>query len=162
KQVQQLQEQLRQYEADIQERRQSAEALSNSAAELQQAEAALLQLNDPRSAYKTQQTTINNEPRFQQELQEEQRRSQKFHQQIDALAEQLAAFATLDSDLRDQEAHYQRSQEGYQQYLKYSNDARLLPEREAKYQQQIIIADQARITLQQIERDYLSAQESFN
>jgi len=162
KQVQQLQEQIHQCEANLRERRQSAEALSTSANELAQSQAALLQLNDPRSAYKTQQNIIADEQSYQQALREEQRNSQRFQQQLQVLAEQLAAFANLDTNIAQQEAQQQRCQHGFQQYLQHEKEARLLPERQQKYQQQQTAAEQARILLQQIEQDYRKAQASFD
>jgi exonuclease SbcC len=162
KQVQQLQEQARQCEADLQERRQEAKELQGSEALLKQVKASLEKLNDPRSLSKTEQAIIAQENNFQQQLQKEQQRHQETQQQLVALSEQLAVYNTLDADIANQEAILQHSQNGYQNYLKHQTEARLLPEREQAYQQQQSTTEQAERTLREVEQAYLEANAAFD
>jgi exonuclease SbcC len=162
KQVQQLQEQVRQCEVDLQERRQEIRGLQGSEVLLEQVKANLDKLNDPRSRSKTEQATIAKEGHFQQQLQREQQRCQEIQRQLSTLSEQLATYSTLDADIANQDAIQQHSQNGHRNYLNHQNEAQLLPEREQAYQQQRAATEQAERTLHEVEQAYLEANAAFN
>lgn len=162
KQVQQLQEQVRQYETDLRERREEATELQGSEALLKQVKANLDKLNDPRSRSKTEEATIAKEGHFQQQLQKEQQRYQETQQQLSTLSEQLATYNTLDTDIANQDAIQQHSQNGYRNYLNHQKEAQLLPEREQAYQQQSSVTAQAERTLHEVEQAYLEANAAFD
>ncbi len=161
KQVQQFQEQARQWEADLQERRQEAELLRGSDALLNHIRAELGNLNDPRSRHQTQLSIVAQESHFTQQLQAQQQQAEQTQQQIQALSEQLTAYNTLDEDIGYQEAISQQCQEGYQNYLQNENQARLLPEYERVYQQQLSTTERAAQMLQETEQAFHSAQAAF-
>ncbi len=162
KQVQQFQEQIRQCEADLQERRLEADALSGSHAQLQEINTQLAQLNDPRSHSKTQQTIVAQEEQFTRQLQSEQQKGQESEQQLAQVKQKLAIYASLDADIAGQEAIRLSSQDGYQNYLQYKKEAQTLPEREELYQQQLQTTRQAEQALQEAEQAYLAAQSAFD
>ena len=162
KQVQQLQEQVRQYEADLRERQQEVRELQGSEVLLKQVQANLDKLNDPRSRSKTQQAIIAREGHFQEELQKEQQRYQETQQQLSTLSEQLATYNTLDTDIANQDAIQQHSQDGYKNYLNHQKEAQMLPEREQAYQQQSSVTAQAEQALRKVEHAYLEADAAFD
>jgi len=112
RQVQQYQDQISQCEADLQERRQETEGLRGSDAHLEAANAELAQLNDPRSRSKTQLAIVAQEDQFTRQLQSEQQKGQETEQQLEQLQKQLAVYASLDSDIAQQEAMRLSSEEG--------------------------------------------------
>lgn len=162
KQVQQFQEQIQQSELDLQQCRQKAEQLSGSNAQLKQVKAEIEQLNDPRGHSKVQQSIIAQEPNHLQQQQDEQQREQEIQQHLLTLQEQLALYETLDADIALQEALRQQSETGYQNYLKNVEVALTLSERERVYLQQAQVTEQDRLTLQETEQAYQSAQANFD
>ncbi len=162
KQVQQLQEQIQQGETELSARRQEAEELRGSDIQLRQVEAELTALNDPRSHSKTQQAIIAQQAAFEQSLQQEQRAASEKQQQLQELQEQISAYATLDADIARQDLIRQRSLPGYQNYLQNEKEARLLPERERVYQQQVNATEKAQRDLQEVEQSYREAKASFD
>jgi len=162
RQVQQYQDQISQCEADLQERRQEAEGLRGSDAHLEAANAELAQLNDPRSRSKTQLAIVAQEDQFTRQLQSEQQKGQETEQQLEQLQKQLAVYASLDSNIAQQEAMRLSSEEGYRNYLQHKKEAQTLPEREQSYQQQLQTTEQAAQTLQEAEQAYLNAQAAFD
>lgn len=162
KQIQQLQTQKQQFEADIRALREEAITLQDSGARHRQLTAELDQLNDPRSQSRVQQSTISREEAYQEQLQTEERRQQAIRVEMQSLTEQLAVYATLDSDLYKQEGISQQSAVGQRLYLSNINAARNLPEREQDHQQQLQITRQAEQEMQTLEQSYLSAKAAFN
>jgi exonuclease SbcC len=162
KQVQQYQDQVRQYEADLRERRLEADALSGSNAQLDQVKAHIAQLNDPRSRNKTQLTIVAQEEQFTHQLQAEQQKGQETEAQAQQLQTQLVVYATLDTDIAQQEVIQRNSYDGYQNYLQHKNEAQTLPERERIYQQQAYTTEQATQILQEAEQAYKSALAVFD
>jgi exonuclease SbcC len=162
KQVQQYQEQIRQCDADLQERRQEADALRGSDAQLQEVNAQLAQLNDPRSSSKTQQSIVAQEEQFTRQLQNEHQKGQEGEQRLEQVKQQLTTYASLDTDIAQQEATRLSSQEGYQNYLQHEKEAQTLPEREELYQQQLQTTHQAEQALQEAEQEYSAAQAAFD
>jgi len=162
KQVQQYQEQIRQCEADLHERRLEVEELSGSKAQLDQVKAQLVQLNDPRSRSKTQLSIVAQEDQFTRQLQNELQKEQETAMQVQQLQTQLVTYATLDTDIAQQEVTQRNSYDGYQNYLQHKNEAQTLPEREQAHQQQTHITMQADQTLQEAEQTYESAQATFD
>jgi exonuclease SbcC len=162
KQVQQLQEQTRQYEVELQERRLEARELQDSDAQLRQVRAELGKLNDPRGLSIAQQTIIARVDQFEQQLQTEQQRLRETQEHLNMLQEQLAVYSMLDAEIASQEALLQQSQRGYQNYLQNEKEAHLLPEREQTYQQQLSTTSQAERLLQQAEQAYLKADAAFD
>ena len=162
KQVQQLQEQSRQYEVDLQERRVEVEGLRGAETQFKQVSASLEALNDPRTRSRAEQATIAQEDYFEQQLQMEQQRQQEMSQQLQALQAQLLDFATLDSDIAQQDALLRLSENGYKDYLQNEKEAQLLPERAQAYQQQQQATGQAAKTLQEVEQAYEIAKAEFN
>jgi DNA repair protein SbcC/Rad50 len=162
KQVQQYLEQILQCEADLEERRRAASELSGSKAQLDQVKVELAQLNDPRSRSKTQLSIVAQEDQFTQQLQSEQQKRLEIETLVQDLQTQLAAYATLDTDIAQQEIIQRSSYNGYQNYLQHQNEAQTLPDREQVYQQQAQITGQAAQTLQSAEHDYSGARAAFN
>jgi DNA repair protein SbcC/Rad50 len=162
KQVQQYQEQIRQCEADLHERRLEVEELSGSKAQLEQVKAQLVQLNDPRSRNKTQLSIVAQEDQFTRQLQAEQHKELETVAQVQQLQMQLVTYATLDTDIAQQEVTQRNSYDGYQNYLQHKNEAQTLPEREQAHQQQTHTTEQAAQTLQEAEQAYGSAQAAFD
>ncbi len=162
KQVKQFEEQIQKGEADLDNLRQEIAGLKGSEALLKQVEADIAALNDPRSQSRAQQAVVEKAGYFEQQLQGEQQRWQETQQQLQVLAEQLSIFAALDDDINQQEAIRLSSYEGYQNYLKNEETARLLPERERTYQQQLNATEQAAQRLQAAEQSYNEAKAAFN
>ncbi len=162
RQVLQFQDQLRQCEADLQERRTEAEELRGSETQLKEVNAQLAQLNDPRSRCKMQQAIVAQEDHFTRQLQSEQQKGQDSEQQREQLQLQLAAYASLDADIAQQEAVRLSCQDGYQNYLQHQKEAQTLPEREELYQQQLQTNQQAEQALLEAEQAYLAAQSAFD
>ncbi|QBD80024.1 SMC family ATPase [Ktedonosporobacter rubrisoli] len=161
KQAQQIDEQIRQTETELSERGQEAEQLRGSETQFQQIDAALKDLNDPRSESKSQLSVIAQENFYQQRMREEQKQLQETRQQLLTLQEQLSAYATLDGDIQRQEQFRQQCQEGHQHYLQNENEARQLPVRQQTYQQQAQTCKQAEQALREVEQAYQRAREGF-
>jgi exonuclease SbcC len=162
RQAQQLQEQIQQCEADRRERRQKIENLHGSDTRLQQVKEQLAALNDPRARSKAQLGIIAQESVHLQQRDIEQQKALKIQQNLLILQEQLAAYTTLDSDLARQEEQRQRSQAGYQNYLKHIEVAQTLLDRERSYQQQAQTTEQAKQITSESEQAYQSAYASFD
>ncbi len=162
KQLEQVQAQIEQYRADLEERRRQADAVSGSAAQLEEVNQALEALNDPRSLLKVQQETIKQEPVYQQQLQAQQQNRQQTEQQLHALDQQLQGFAQLDVQIGEQEAVRARCKPGYDTYIKNENVATLLPARERASMQAASQAEQAQQNLQKAEAAYQEAASAFN
>ncbi|GAC1398728.1 MAG: hypothetical protein NVSMB49_07300 [Ktedonobacteraceae bacterium] len=162
KQVQQYQEQIQAGDIALIELRQELAGLKGSDALLKQTEDELSALNDPRSHSRAQQNVVQQEGYFTQQLQAEEQRLQEVQQQIQLLDTQLTHYANLDSMLHQQEAIRLSSHNGYQNYLKNEDVARLLPERERAYQQQLQIAEQALERLQVASQAFHEADAAFD
>jgi exonuclease SbcC len=162
KQVQQLRDQAGQLEEQMQELRTELDGLRGSETQLQEIEAQLQALNDPRSQNKSQLDTIGREPAYTRQLQAEIQQQQTSQEQLQALQEQLAIYATLDADIGHQEGIAQTCLEGHRKYVTNLKEARQLPAREQSYQQQVSVSKQAEATLQEVEQTYLAERENFN
>ena len=110
---------------------------------LEQIKSSLATLNNPRLRCQTQQSIVAQEAEFQQHLQQEQERLATLTQQLQALKSLLSVYATLDSDIQQQEVIRLSSGSGYQNYLKHVEVAQHLPRREQEYQQQVATTDEA-------------------
>jgi exonuclease SbcC len=162
KQTQHLQAQIEQYSADQDERQRQADELRESEQKLKEVNQQRDALNDPRSQSKTQQAVIKQEAAFQQQLQAEQQKVQESEEQLRQLEQQLAHYAELDAQIGQQEAIQQRCGAGYSTYLKNTDTAKLLPERERTYEQALQKAKQAEQDLRAAEQAYQEAQDAFN
>ncbi|MBV9709905.1 MAG: hypothetical protein JO011_03185, partial [Ktedonobacteraceae bacterium] len=162
KQVQQYLEQIDQCEAELEERRREASTLSGSKGQLEQVEAELRQLNDPRSRSKTQLAIVAQEDQFTSQLQNEQQKKQETEAQAQQVQTQLTAYTSLDADIAQQEVIQHNSYDGYQNYLQHKNEAQTLPDRERVYQQQAHTTEQAAQALQEAEQAYTGAREAFD
>jgi len=162
KQVQQYQAQVQAGDATLIELREELATLKGSDVLLKQTENELATLNDPRSRSKAQQNVVEQEGTFTRQLQAEEQRLQETQQQIHLLDTQLAQYSDLDTLLNQQEAIRISSHNGYQNYLKNEDAARLLPERERAYQQQLQIASQAVERLQAASQAFHEADAAFN
>ncbi|HZU68454.1 MAG TPA: SMC family ATPase [Ktedonobacteraceae bacterium] len=162
KQFEQVQAQIEQYTADLEERRRQADAISGSAAQLEEVNQALKALNDPRSLLKVQQETIKQEPVHQQQLQAEQQKRQQAEQRLHNLEEQLQRFAELDVQIGEQEAIRAQCKSGHDAYIQNENVARLLPAREQSYIQAASKAEQAEQELRKAEVAYQQAASTFD
>ncbi|HET7638735.1 MAG TPA: hypothetical protein VFK47_08345, partial [Ktedonobacteraceae bacterium] len=154
KQTQHLQAQVEQYTADQDERKRQADELRESEQKLKEVNQQRDALNDPRSQSKTQQAVIKQEAAFQQQLQAEQQKVQESEEQLRQLEQQLAHYAELDAQIGQQEAIQQRCGAGYSTYLKNTDTAKLLPERERTYEQALQKAKQAEQDLRAAEQAY--------
>ncbi len=120
-------------------------------------------MNDPRSRSKTQLAIVAQEDQFTHQLQAEQQEEHgDIFRRSQQLQTQLVAYATLDTDIAQQEVTQRNSYDGYQNYLQHKNEAQTLPEREQAYQQQALTTGQAAQTLQEAEQAYRSAQDAFD
>ncbi|GAC1698872.1 MAG: hypothetical protein PVS3B3_25260 [Ktedonobacteraceae bacterium] len=162
KQVQQYQEQIQAGDATLIELRQELTELKGSEGLLKQTNDELAILNDPRSRSKAQQNVVEQEGNFSRQLQVEEQRLQETQLQMQLLDTQLAQYADLDRLLQQQEALRLSSLNGYQNYLKNEDVARLLPEREQAYQHQLQIASQAVERLQAASQAFHDADIAFN
>jgi exonuclease SbcC len=162
KQLQQVQEQIQQYEADLQARCQEYETLKDSATLLAQVERELSELHDPRTRSAAQQEIIAREGYYQRQLQSEQQQQQKIQQQLQQLEEQLNAYATLDAAIAQQEALLLQSEAGYHSYLQNVKEAGTLPEREADYRQQQAATQEEEQKLRSVEEAYQQARARFD
>jgi len=162
KQVQQYQEQIQAGEATLIELRQELTELKGSDALLKQTNGELAMLNDPRSRSKAQQNVVEQEASFVRQLQLEEQHLQATQQQMYLFDTQLAQFADLDNLLQQQEAIRLSSLNGYQNYLKNEDVARLLPAREQAYQQQLRIASEAVERLQAASQAFHDADAAFD
>jgi DNA repair protein SbcC/Rad50 len=162
RQIEQLQVQIDQNTADLEERRRQASEVSGSAGQLEQVKQALQALNDPRSLRKAQQEIIKQEPAHVQQLQAQQQKRQQTEQQLQALDEQLQQFAQLDLQIGEQEAIRSQCKTGHDTYIQNENVARLLPAREQAYAQALSKANQAQQDLLQAEEAYQEAAAAFD
>jgi exonuclease SbcC len=162
KQVQQLRDQAQQLEEQMQELRIELDGLRGCEARLQEIEATLQALNDPRSQNKAQLDTIDREPAYTRQLQAEIQQQQEMQEQLQDLQKQMAIYATLDTEIGLQEGIVQACEEGHRQYVINLHAARQLPAREQSYQEQVSECKQVEAALQEIERAYCEAREHFN
>ena len=142
-----LYEQVEEFQAQIQAGdeslvllREELAILKGSDVLLKETEDELATLNDPRSRSKAQQNVVEQEGIFTRQLQAEEQRLQETRQQIAVFDTQLAQYSELDTVLNQQEAIRISSHNGHQNYLRNEDAARLLPEREHAYRQQLEIA----------------------
>ncbi|GAC1403089.1 MAG: hypothetical protein NVSMB49_20060 [Ktedonobacteraceae bacterium] len=161
-QIQQFQEQIQKGDADLIELRQELTELKGSEALLEQTNEELAVLNDPSSRRNAQQHVVEQEGRFVQQLHMEEQRLQAANQQLQLLDEQLVQYIELDSFIIQHEAKRQSSQNGYQNYLKNEDAARLLPEREHVYQRQLGVLKQASKDLEAASQAFNEADAAFN
>ncbi len=161
-QVQQYQEQIQAGDTTLVELRQELTELKGSEGLLKQTNDELAMLNDPRSRSKAQQNVIEQEDSFTRQLQVETQSLQEIQQKMQLLDTQLAQYADLDSLLQQQEAIRLSSLNGYQNYLKNEDVARLLPEREQKYQHQLHIASEAFERRQAASQAFHDAEAAFD
>ncbi len=162
KQVQSYKEQIEKGDADLDELRQQLAELKGSDVLLKQTETELTALNDPRSRSRAQQHVVAQEGLFTKQLGDEEQRLQQTQEQILLLDTQLAQYSELDSLITQQEAKRLSSQNGYESYLKNEDAARLLPERERIYQQQVQVASQAVEQLQGASQAFHDADAAFD
>jgi DNA repair protein SbcC/Rad50 len=162
KQIEQLQTQIEQNTADLDERRRQANEVSGSSGQLEQVKQALQALNDPRSLRKAQQEIIKQEPTHVQQLQAQQQKRQQTEQQLQALDEQLQCFAQLDVQIGEQDAIRNQCKSKHDTYIQNENVARLLPAREQVYAQALSRADQAQEALSAAEKAYQEAVVAFD
>lgn len=162
KQVQQLRDQAQQLEEQMQELRSELDGLRGSEVQLQEIEAHLQALNDPRSQNKAQLDTIGREPTYTRQLQAEIQQQQTTQEQLLSLQEQLTVYATLDADIGHQEGIAQTCQEGHRKYVTNQKNAQQLPAREQSYQQQVSVSKQAETTLHEAEQTYFAERANFD
>ncbi len=162
KQVQQYQEQIQAGDATLTELRQELTELKGSESLLKQTQNELAGLNDPRSRSKAQQNVIEQEGNFMRQLQIEEQHLQDVQQQMHLLDTQLVQYADLDNLLQQQGVLRLSSLNGYQNYLKNEDVARLLPEREQAYQHQLQIASEAVEQLQVASQAFQDADAAFD
>ena len=162
KQVQQFQEQIQAGDAALIVLRQELTELKGSESLLKQTNNELDALNDPRSRSKAQQNMVEQEANFMRQLQAEEQQLHETLQQMQLLDTQLIQFAELDTLLQQQEAIRMSSLNGYQNYLKNEDVARLLPERERVYQHQSLITSEAFEHLQVASQAFQDADAAFN
>jgi exonuclease SbcC len=161
-QLQQLQEQARQCDALIQERRQQAKELGNSHEQLKQVGLELGKLNDPRGQTKAQRDIIKQEPAYQQQREAQQQELQSVEQQLQALEQQLAAYAELDANTSEQEAVLQQALNGYKNYMTNAQAALLLPQREQAFHEIQLAVEQAQQAFAKDEQAYLEAKSAYD
>ena len=142
--------------------REELATLKGSDVLLKETEDELATLNDPRSRSKAQQNVVEQEGIFTRQLQAEEQRLQETRQQIAVFDTQLAQYSELDTALNQQEAIRISSHDGHQNYLRNEDAARLLPEREHAYRQQLEIASQAVERLQAASQAFHNADAAFN
>ena len=162
KQVQQYQAQIQAGEAALIELREELATLKGSDILLKQTESELAALNDPRSRSKAHQNVVEQEETFTRQLQAEEQHLQEALQQITLLNTQLVQYSDLDAALNQQEAIRISSYNGYQNYLRNQDVARLLPERDVAYQQQLQIVAHAGEDLQQATQAFHEADAAFS
>ncbi|GCE26862.1 hypothetical protein KDA_23460 [Dictyobacter alpinus] len=162
RQFEQLQKQLSQLDTEINTLRQEAAQLQGSGTRLKQLETELADLNDPRSERRSKQDILAKEAQYQQQLQQEEQRLQEIQQQLKKLDQELSGYASLDSEIAQQEVRVQQNQPGYHRYLQHQNEARTLPEREQIFQQQQTTTTAAWQKLQVIQQEFAQAQAAFN
>ncbi|HCI80140.1 MAG TPA: hypothetical protein DHW02_10675 [Ktedonobacter sp.] len=119
-------------------------------------------MNNPRLRCQTQQNVVNQSALFEQNLHNERTRKAELEQQLQALEQQLNSYATLDSDIQQQEAIRISSGEGYQNYLKHAEAARSLPQREEEFQQQAHVTEDAQHQAEVAEQAYQQAFAAFD
>lgn len=161
-QVQQLQEQARQCDALIQERRRQTKELGGSNEQLKQVRLELERLNDPRGQTKAQREILKQEPVYQRQLEERRQELQATEEQLLALEQQLSHYSDLDARTGEQEAVLQQSLNGYRAYLSNEQTARLLPQREQVYLEIQVAAEREQRALQEAEQAYQQAKDAFN
>ena len=161
-QVQSYQEQIQDIDARLVELRQELTELKGSESLLKQTNDELATLNDPRSRSKAQQNVVEQEGTFIRQLQVEEQRLQEVQQQMHLLDTQLMQYADLDNLLQQQEAIRLSSLHGHQNYLRNEDAARLLPEREQTYQQQLQLASEAVEHLQAASQAFHNADAAFD
>ncbi|HLJ34458.1 MAG TPA: SMC family ATPase [Ktedonobacteraceae bacterium] len=161
-QVQQLQEQAEQTEEIIQERRRQTKELSGSKEQLQQANAALTALNDPRAQRHAQQGIIKQGPVYEQQLQEEQQKQEQTELQLQAVEQQLAAYTELDMHIGNQEGILQRCHNGHANYVRNEQAAKLLPQRQQAYEVMLSQTGQSQEALRIAEQGFEQAKAAFN
>ncbi|HVB24733.1 MAG TPA: SMC family ATPase [Ktedonobacteraceae bacterium] len=161
-QVQQLQEQAQQAEEIIQERRRQIKDLSGSKEQLQQANAALTALNNPRAQRHAQQETIKQGPVYEQQLQAEQQKQEQTELQLRSVEQQLATYAELDMHIGNQEGILQQCHNGHANYVRNEQAAKLLPQRQQAYEAMLSQTEQAREALSIAEQVFEEAKAAFN
>ena len=160
-QVQQFQEQLQQFEIELQERREQVKVLHGCKQQLEEVKAELQKLNDPRGETRAQHEIIKQEQTHQQLLQANQQKLLSSEQELGTLQQQLATYAELDKLIAEQEVQQQRSVTGYRIYLANEQNARLLPQRELAYQEIARAAELAQQAMAQAEQKMNQAAANF-
>ena len=161
-QVQQLQEQTEQAEEVIAERRRQSKELSGSREQLQQVNAALVALGDPRAQRHTQQETIKQGPIYEQQLQDEQQKQKQTEQILEQIEQQLVTYAELDMHIGNQEGILQQCHVGHTNYQRNEQTAKLLPQRQQAFEAMLSQTDQARENLHTAEQALEEAKAAFN
>ncbi|WP_376797155.1 hypothetical protein [Thermogemmatispora sp.] len=160
--VEQLEEQLKQINDQLVERRQQVQQLQGAQERLQEVETQLTALDDPAGQIRGLLTTIEREPQLREQLAGLIQKEAELKQELEALNAHLAAYEDLDSRLAEQEARRRQAQAGYQTYLAHEQGARQLPQRQQAHAQasaDYLAAEQER---QQAERIYQQAQIAFD
>jgi len=161
-QVEQLQLQIEQYTGEFEERRQEAEQYKQSKELLRTRQDELTALDDPRSKSKAAQETMQSEAGYQQSLRETEEQAHRMSSQLDAVATQLEIYAHLDRSISEQEVTRERAENGHQLYLKHTQVAERLPERERAWSEARSKVDEAEQQLARAEEAYQQASLAFH
>lgn len=157
-----LQEQIAQYNAEFEERRQEAEPLKGCKDLLEERKKELAALNDPRAHSRAAQEIIKPETNYRRQMEEAQHALARTEQQRNELLGQLETYAHLDRALDEQEATRVRAEAGYQRYMQNEKIAATLPERTATCEDARQKTQLAEGDFQQAERDYEQASANFD
>lgn len=162
RQHQQLEEQINQLEDALQELRREHESLRGSKEEQEAIETRLQALDDPRGKTRQRLEIVAQEGHFTQQLQAETQHQQGIFSQLQTVQEQMAAYSTLDTEIKQQEQLQQQCFEPHRQYIANQNEASLLPEREQNHQKSVTAVQTNEAALQRAERAYNEAKAGFD
>lgn len=161
-QVQSIQEQIEQYNAEFEERRREAEPLKGSKEQLEERKRELAALNDPRAQSRAAQELIKPEASYRRQLEGARQALAETERQRDELLVKLEAYAHLDRSIGEQEATRAQAEAGHQRYMQNVKIAESLPEREAACETARQKAAQAELDFKRAEQAYQEAAALFN
>lgn len=161
-QVQSIQEQIEQYNAEFEERRREAEPLKGCKEQLEERKRELEALNDPRAQSRAAQELIKPEASYRRQLEGARQALAETERQRDELLVKLEAYAHLDRSIGEQEATRAQAEAGHQRYMQNVKIAESLPEREAACETARQKAAQAELDFKRAEQAYQEAAALFN
>ncbi|HTI13059.1 MAG TPA: SMC family ATPase [Dictyobacter sp.] len=162
RQVNQYQQEIEQLNEKLQDLRQEAALYKDGKAQVEQILRESAELGDPRSESRAKQATIAREPYFLQQFENATREQLEISQQIQAVEQKLAAYATLDREIVEQEVIAQQTLAKHNKYLRFDEIAQQLPEREHAYQEQRQISQQAEQRRQMLGQEFEQANAAFD